>query len=35
MLKDHIGLDGMTGDQVAAALEEGYAATMWEPGGAS
>ncbi len=33
MLKDHIGLDEMTGDEVAAALEEGYVATMWEAGG--
>ena len=30
MLIDHVGIEGQTGEQVAAALEVGYEKTMWQ-----
>jgi PPOX class probable FMN-dependent enzyme len=33
MLRDHIELEGISGDQFDELLEKGYAATLWEPGG--
>jgi PPOX class probable FMN-dependent enzyme len=33
MLRDHMGIEGVTGATVDELLEEGYAATLWEPGG--
>jgi uncharacterized protein len=33
MLRDHIQLEGMSGEALDELLEKGYEATLWEPGG--
>jgi hypothetical protein len=33
MLRDHIEIEGMSGEMIDELPEEGYAATLWEPGG--
>ena len=33
MLRDHIEIEGVCGEAIDALLEEGYEATLWEPGG--
>lgn len=33
MLRDHIQLEGVSGEVLDELLEKGYAATLWEPGG--
>jgi hypothetical protein len=33
MLRDHVGLNDMTGEAVTEVLERDYAKSLWEPGG--